>query len=186
MVKNLTRKAIKGSFIKLLNEHPLSKITIKDIVEDCGVSRNTFYYHYQDIFELLEDIFEEEIAKVIEKNQKKEHWQEGMIEAAKFVLDNKKACYHVYHSISKEQLERYLLKITDNLMTQYLQEQSKGLNISNEDMHYITTFYKYAIAGILFSWLENDMQEEPEYAIQKISEIFAGSSRRVLENVNQK
>lgn len=71
MVKNLTRKAIKGSFIKLLNEYPLSKITIKDIVEDCGVSRNTFYYHYQDIFELLEDIFEEEIAKVIEKNQKK-------------------------------------------------------------------------------------------------------------------
>lgn len=48
-----TSKAIEESFIRLLNERPLDKITIKDIVDDCGISRNTFYYHFQDITALL-------------------------------------------------------------------------------------------------------------------------------------
>ena len=42
---NFTQKAIRASFIKLLNQKPLSQITIKDIVDDCGVNRNTFYYY---------------------------------------------------------------------------------------------------------------------------------------------
>ena len=50
---NFTRNAIKSSFLKLLNERPLSKITVKDIVSDCGVNRNTFYYYFEDRVELL-------------------------------------------------------------------------------------------------------------------------------------
>ena len=54
---NFTSKAIKESFIKLLNEKPMNKISVKDIVEDCGINRNSFYYHFQDIPTLLEEIF---------------------------------------------------------------------------------------------------------------------------------
>ena len=46
------KKAIRDSFIKLLNERPLSQITVRDIVDDCGVNRNTFYYYFQDISQL--------------------------------------------------------------------------------------------------------------------------------------
>ena len=46
---NFTKNAIKASCLKLLNERPISKITVKDIVEDCGINRNSFYYHFQDI-----------------------------------------------------------------------------------------------------------------------------------------
>ena len=46
---SFTRKAIMDSFMKLVDQRPISKITIKDIVEDCGVNRNTFYYHFADI-----------------------------------------------------------------------------------------------------------------------------------------
>ena len=55
-----TERAIKESFLKLLMERPLSQITVKDIVSDCGVNRNTFYYHFEDIPELLEQIIMEE------------------------------------------------------------------------------------------------------------------------------
>ena len=48
-VTSLTKRAIRASFLKLLNERPLNKITVKDIVEDCGINRNSFYYHYPDI-----------------------------------------------------------------------------------------------------------------------------------------
>ena len=53
---NFTRKAIKESFLKLLSQRPLSQITVKDIVEDCGINRNSFYYHFADLPALVEEI----------------------------------------------------------------------------------------------------------------------------------
>nr|MCR4933169.1 TetR/AcrR family transcriptional regulator [Lachnospiraceae bacterium] len=64
---NFTQKAIKESFIKLLNERPLSKISVKDIVEDCGINRNSFYYHFQDIPALLETIITEQAEEIIKE-----------------------------------------------------------------------------------------------------------------------
>lgn len=64
-MSNFTKNAIKASFLKLLNERPLSKITIKDIVTDCGINRNSFYYHYQDIPSLIEEVIKEETDNII-------------------------------------------------------------------------------------------------------------------------
>ena len=63
-----TKKAIRDSFVKLLNERPLSQITVRDIVEDCGVNRNTFYYYFQDIPQLLETIIKENADRIIQDN----------------------------------------------------------------------------------------------------------------------
>ena len=51
---SLTKKAIRSSFWKLLNQRPISQITVRDIAEDCGVNRNTFYYHFQDMMDVIE------------------------------------------------------------------------------------------------------------------------------------
>lgn len=60
-----TKTAIRNSFIKLLNERPISQITIRDIVDDCGVNRNTFYYYFQDLPQLVETIVNEEADRMI-------------------------------------------------------------------------------------------------------------------------
>lgn len=44
---NFTKQAIKASFMKLLSQKPLNKISVRDIVEDCGINRNSFYYHFR-------------------------------------------------------------------------------------------------------------------------------------------
>lgn len=62
---NFTKKAIQASFLKLLNDRPLSQITVKDIVADCGVNRNTFYYYFEDIPKLCEEIFTEDFETII-------------------------------------------------------------------------------------------------------------------------
>ncbi len=64
---NFTARAIKASFIKLLNERPLSKISVRDIVEDCGINRNSFYYHFQDIPALIEEIITEQTKTIIRR-----------------------------------------------------------------------------------------------------------------------
>ena len=62
-MSQITRRAIIQSFLKLLNQSPLDKITVRDIVDDCGVTRSTFYYYFEDIYALLEEVFRQETDK---------------------------------------------------------------------------------------------------------------------------
>ena len=65
---NFTQNAIKASFLKLLGQRPLNQITVKDIVEDCGVNRNSFYYHFEDLPALLEEIISEQAAVLMARH----------------------------------------------------------------------------------------------------------------------
>ena len=68
-MSEITKKALAASFMKLLNQTTLDKITIKDIVDECGVNRNTFYYHFQDVYDLMDWIFIIEAKQVIDENK---------------------------------------------------------------------------------------------------------------------
>ena len=90
-MSNLTKKALRETMIKALNERPLDKIKVKELVEECGVNRNTFYYHYKDIYELLADIFETETEAIAEDFQDEDNdWERIFIESSRFALENKK------------------------------------------------------------------------------------------------
>lgn len=180
---HLTQKAIKDSFIKLLNKHPFDKITVKDIVQDCGINRNTFYYYYQDIYDLLEDVFESETVEMLEETKEYQTWQEGIIESAKFAMENKQLIYHVYNSINRDQLERYLYNVSEHIMGQYvmLQLGESGLDVDEYDLKLITVFYKHAVVGIIMEWVQNGMKDEPEAVIKRLGELVDGNIRQALE-----
>ena len=74
-----TSKAIEESFIRLLNERPLDKITIKDIVDDCGISRNTFYYHFQDMVDLVEWMLIFQARQTIGGPEEPPSWQQALL-----------------------------------------------------------------------------------------------------------
>ena len=65
---NFTKRAIKETFLRQLNQRPLSKITVKDIVEECGINRNSFYYHFEDLPALVEDIVAERVSELVERH----------------------------------------------------------------------------------------------------------------------
>jgi len=187
-LSNLTRQAIRSSFLKLLNRKPLDKITVKDIVEDCGVNRNTFYYHYQDIYALLQDLFETEAQKIHAEDMETlsaRHWKDGFLQVIDFALSNKSAIFHVFHSMKRETLEGYLLNIADVYTEQFVQMQAQGLNISREDLRYITVFYKHAVVGMIIEWLQRDMKDDPVAVMTRIDEIFEGSIRSALEKISE-
>ena len=96
------KREIKNSFIKLLTERPISQITVKDIVEDCGVNRNSFYYHFQDIPSLLEEIIVEMTAKVIENLPEESTFEEKVTAALEEINLNKRMIYHIYGSSNRE------------------------------------------------------------------------------------
>ena len=108
---DFTRREIKTRFMELLSEKNLDKITVKELAEVCGISRNTFYYHYHDIFEVLEEIFQCEIIKVVEAEKRYGSLKEAFLMATKFAQDNRKAMLHVHQSTKRTFFEDYLIRV---------------------------------------------------------------------------
>ena len=81
LVAQTTKRALEASLKKLLLHKPLNKITINDITEDCGVNRMTFYYHFKDIYDLVDWILVEDAAEALEGRQNFETWSEALLDA---------------------------------------------------------------------------------------------------------
>ena len=106
---NFTRKAIKETFLKLLNQRPLNQITVKDIVEDCGINRNSFYYHFEDLPALVDEIVKEQVQALTQNHPTISSVEECFDAVIELVMENKRAIYHIYNSLSRDVFERYLM-----------------------------------------------------------------------------
>ena len=97
-MSKFTRDAIRNSFLKLLNERPLSQIKVKDIVEDCGINRNTFYYYFHDIPSLIEEMVMEEAERIIREYPSSETIENFFDTVINYILERKNLLLHIYHS----------------------------------------------------------------------------------------
>lgn len=175
MARQYTRETIRGEFIQMLNEQPLEKIMVKDIVARSQISRNTFYYYYADLYAILAEIFQTELDRVIHEFQETQSWEEGFITAARFALNNKRAVYHVYNSIQKEELERYLFGVAGEVMTRYVDRISAAHPAGEEDKRLIAAFYQSALTEMVMRWVGSGMKEDPERMIRRIGQLFDGN-----------
>lgn len=175
----LTKKAIVNSFIKLLNEKPLDKITVKNIAEDCGINRNTFYYHFSDIRELtvytIDSQIHSQIHSVSELDFNGDSWVDSFVEAAKFVIDNKKAVYNIYNSLNRETVENYLNTVAFKVTDSFVSAKAVGIDADKSDIELIKDFYMSALVGIICKWLENGMDKDPDIVIRRLGRLVEGA-----------
>ena len=174
MAQQYTKKIIREEFIKILNERPLNKITVKDIASACDINRNTFYYYYTDIYAILSEIFQIELQIVIDEYNDTLSWEESFIVATKFSLQNKTAIYHVYNSMQKEELEDYLFNVSGNIMSRYVEKVSDGISASSGDKKLIASFYQCALTEMVLRWIASGMKEDPDTIIRRIRRLFDG------------
>lgn len=174
MAQQYTKKIIQEEFIKILNERPLNKITVKDIASACDINRNTFYYYYTDIYAILSEIFQTELQIVIDEYNDTLSWEESFIVATKFSLQNKTAIYHVYNSMQKEELEDYLFNVSGNIMSRYVEKVSDGISASSGDKKLIASFYQCALTEMVLRWIASGMKEDPDTIIRRIRRLFDG------------
>ena len=99
---NSTKKAIKETFLALLDERPLNRITVKDIVETCKINRNSFYYHFEDLPALLEEIIAERVQELIQSHPTVDSLEDCFDAALEFVRENRRAVLHDYRSHSRD------------------------------------------------------------------------------------
>lgn len=155
---NFTKKAIKQTFIELLDERPLNKITVKDIVEACGINRNSFYYHYQDLPALLEEITAERVQALISDHPTIGSIEDSFDAALDFVLDHKRAVLHIYNSLSRDVFERHLMEVCRYVVTTYIETAFAGREIEDKEM--LIRYHKCACFGHIIDWLNTGMKDD--------------------------
>ena len=175
------KREIKNSFIKLLTERPISQITVKDIVEDCGVNRNSFYYHFQDIPSLLEEIIVEMTAKVIENLPEESTFEEKVTAALHEINLNKRMIYHIYGSSNREFYEKQLMKICEHVTRTYIRSREYSERVDSKDLEFVISYLKCELFGQLIDWLNHDMSYDIVEHSRILCRMFAGSMRMVCQ-----
>lgn len=171
---NFTRTAIKASFLKLLGQRPLNQITVKDIVEDCGVNRNSFYYHFEDLPALLEEIVGEQVTAMIELHPTIDSVEEGCDTIVEFVTKNKRAIYHIYNSLSRDMFERHLMKLCQYVVSAYVETIPAGLLADEEEKAVFIRFHRCALFGTVIDWLNEGMRYDIAAYFRRISRLRLG------------
>ena len=132
---NKTKQALAESLKRLLTTKPLNKITITDITEECAISRMTFYYHFRDIYDLIEWICMDEGGRAIGSCKDYDTWEEGFQSVCRSVLKNRSFVEAVYRSIRHDQIEEYLYRVLYEMIFAVVQERTEGGPIPGDEQH---------------------------------------------------
>ena len=179
-MSQITKRALEESLKKMLLKKPVNKITISDITEDCGINRMTFYYHFKDIYDLVEWSCVEDAARALDGKKTYDTWQQGFQQIFQAVLDNKPFVQNVYQSVNREQVETYLYSLTHNLLIGVIEEKAVGMQVRDEDKEFIADFFKFAFVGLMLDWIRNGMKKDPQQIIDRLSVLIEGDITRAL------
>ena len=180
-MSDITKHALGASLKKLMQQKPIDKITVKDIVEDCGVNRHTFYYHFQDIYELIEWFCLDEANSALGSHKTFDTWKKAFNDLYGYLHANKTIVMNVYHSNFRGYLEKYIRSIVRPYIADFLRIQSDGMHISDEKLELITDTYTFGIVSFAMDWIANDMSARYENSMSFFLELLDGSMKHTLE-----
>ena len=176
-----TKKAIQASFLKLLMERPLSQITVKDIVADCGVNRNTFYYYFADIPKLIESMVEEGAETIIRTYPTIENFEDFFEAIIDTIQAKKRAVLHIYHATGRDIYELYLWKVCDHVIEAYTAAVLQGRKIAESDLRILKQYLSSLAFGIFSNWLRNDMTDDIHAIFARLSELKKGMLKEMID-----
>lgn len=179
-MSQITKRALEQSLKKLLLKKPLTKITINDITEDCGMNRMTFYYHFKDIYDLVEWACLEDARKALNEKKTYDTWQQGLLQIFEAVRENKPFVMNLYRCIDREQVEKYLKPLVDQLLLNVINEEAKEMTVRDEDKRFIAQVYSYVFVGLMLDWIKEDMQADPEQLVSQLATLMKGNIASAL------
>lgn len=178
-----TKKAIIDSFMRIAEKKPLQKITVRDIVDDCGINRNTFYYYFRDIYEVAEAVFSypsEFPSAPVESAGDDPLLSFGRL--LSFAAAHHELICNLYRSVGYEQVEKYLRSLLGRDLSESIR-RSTGDALPAEDADMLDRFLQKAIFGVVIEWFVGGMKEDPAVLTEKLYEL-AGATIRTFAHTD--
>lgn len=157
---DLMKRAIKETFIEMIENRSLKEITVKELTNECGINRNSFYYHYQDIPSLIEEIVCEHCDDIISKYPTFDSVEKCLAVAVEFTISKRRAIMHIYNSVNRDIFERYLWQMCDYGIRTYVDTLFSDSHLSNQDKEGIIRFHKCTCFGVIIDWLNSGLDDE--------------------------
>ena len=182
-----TKKALAASLKKFMKQKPLSKITVSQLISDCNVNRKTFYYHFEDIYDLLKWTLEEEAIEVVKQYDLLVDYQEVITFVMDYVEENQHILNCAYDSLGREGTKRFLYADFIGILSTLIEgiEQQENIHADAEFKQFLCEFYTEALSGILISWFHDSKGRDRDKTIQDILLILRASLPNVLRASQQ-
>ena len=181
-MSTFTRQAIMDAFLRLLLKKPFRKITVRDIVEECGVNRTTFYYYYQDIYAIVEDIADMALAAFAAALSGR-MCEEDVRDALAFAEMHRRSLLSLWEALGQEAVRHYVYASTDTAVKDFVKREAEGLSLPEGDMKMAFLLVREFLFGALHLYLSGEM---PEGQGKSFLTMTAGTVRGMLENLSKK
>lgn len=176
-----TKFRIAASLKDFMEKKTFDKITVKDILIDCDISRPTFYYHFEDMYDLMKWMFETEAIELLKASEKCVDWDDGLLLVLQYVHKNRKVCLCAYHSVGRDLLRRMLYDSASGIMQKFIANLSLDIPAQKEHIDFICSFYTQAFTSSLVTWMLDGEPYTPEKMIELLDITMHGNIATALK-----
>ena len=180
-MSNYTQKAIIHTFQDMLQNKPFDKITVSAIVAKCEISSNTFYYHFQDIYDLLDTWLQLMWKKYFTDAMQSMTCQQALKILLRDMKQNSDLVYHLSGSISRERIERFVFESTGNIFYQMVCREVGDAAVDEKTLRSIAEYNSYSLLGFFLKFLWNHMNGDIDEGVDQISYIFKGNVQWIIK-----
>lgn len=176
-----TKKILSNALKELMNKKEVEKISIKEITTLAGVNRQTFYYHFEDIYDLLKWTFQQEALTLIDVHESAKVWQDGLLQLIYYLEENRQFCLCALKSLGHEHIKRFFYSDIHNIVQRIVYDFGEKYESSEEYLSFLSHFFTLALGSIVTSWLNDEMDYSPEELIEMI-DLFIQDHLRGVEH----
>lgn len=178
-----TKKLLADSLKKAMKHKAFSKITVSEIVQDCGVNRKTFYYHFDDIFALLKWMFEEEAIEVVKHFNLLVDYKEAIIFVMDYIEENDYLINCAYDSMGREEMKRFFYADFTGIVISVIDaaEEKECVTLEPDFKKFVAQFYTEALSGMLIDWVKNKDSRNREKTFSYFVEVIEAALRTLAE-----
>ena len=176
-----TQAIIMQAFMDLLTRKPLDKITVKDIIEEADINRNTFYYYYENVPDLLNAIFAYALQSFSESTEKSDSFAKEYIRACALIRDNRRAIHHIYLSDNRDLIFDYLNRAAALFVERFVRKAAAPYNLSEEGIDYVLQLYSYSVLGVTMNWIQKGAPPD-SHLPELLESTFHASVDRIIQD----
>ena len=158
-----TKREICAALKVSMAQKPLNKITVAEIMQSCGMARQHFYYHFEDIYDAVRWMFDQEAVALLREHEGVMLWQDGLLQLFQYLQENRAVCLCALHSISREHLKRFFQTDVHVIIQGTIQRIAEELNyhVSDGEVDLLTKFYVGALASMMRSGCWGTFRKRP-------------------------
>ena len=180
-MSDITKNALANSLTELMAATPLDKITVRMLVENCGLNRQTFYYHFQDIYDLLDWTLQEDARHLVANKINLDNWEKSIAALFVYMQENRMLVLNAFHSLERDTLEKEVFKLLSPLLHRLFSAQEGFDRLSEADQNFIVSVYGLGITGLFLRWIGANMMSPPEPMIRQLYRLMGGSLQGIVQ-----